>query len=444
MLDDLTAPGAIIAGKYSVVRVLGKGGMGVVVEARHVRLNQSVALKILVPSSESAADVTTRFEREARAVAQLSGPHVAHVLDVDSLPDGKPFMVMELLHGRELSKELATQGKLPVRDAVGYILQACAGMAEAHRMGIIHRDLKPSNLFLSEHEGLLTLKVLDFGISKVTSDVQASVTTTASAFGTPLYMSPEQVRSVKRVDARTDIWSLGVVLYELLAGEPPFLEESAPAILVSISVDKPVPIGERRPDVPGPLADAVMKALEKDPNARFPDMRSFAAAIAPYGPPPDDPVLDTVMNQLLAGWSQTSTLAATAQGQSNNTNKPQKRRILAAAAAVVVGLGVTAAILLTSSQRSPPHPGAAEPPVTATAAPIGVDPAAVTPAPVVTAAPLTTAPSTTAPSTATRPTAMPTTSASALSPQRPKPVGPTTSAVPTTPRPPSTDDPKYL
>src|SRR5262249_20807446 len=159
------------AGKYEVVRGLGQGGMGVVVEARHTRLGHGVALKILVPPTGGTKDLMSHFEREARAASRLSGPHVVHVLDVDTLPDGKPFMVRELLRGRELGSELAERGKLSVREAVGYVLEACVGMAEAHRAGIIHRDLKPSNLFLAEHEGCRTVKVLDFGISKVTGDV---------------------------------------------------------------------------------------------------------------------------------------------------------------------------------------------------------------------------------------------------------------------------------
>jgi eukaryotic-like serine/threonine-protein kinase len=292
--DGAPLPGEIIAGKYSVIRVLGRGGMGVVIEAQHLRLGQSVAIKLLLPSIRSMGEITARFEREARAIGRLKGPHVAHVSDVDTLPDGSPFMVMELLKGRELGVELEQLRRIPYREAVGYILQACAAMAEAHRQGIVHRDLKPSNLFLCAGDGGPTVKVLDFGISKLAGDVNASVTTTASAFGTPLYMSPEQVRSVKNVDARADLWSLGVVLYELISGEVPFNGPSATAILASILTETPVHLSKRCPDVPKGLADAVMTAIEKLPDARFRDVVEFAAAIAPFGPPRNDPRLAAI------------------------------------------------------------------------------------------------------------------------------------------------------
>ncbi|MDC3961528.1 serine/threonine-protein kinase [Polyangium jinanense] len=344
--ESLPSPGAVIADKYTVVRALGRGGMGIVLEAEHQRLGQRVALKLLLPEIRSMGEITARFEREARAVARLSGPHVARILDVDALPDGSPFMVMELLRGRELGDELDERTKIPYREAVGYILQACAAMAEAHRMGIVHRDLKPANLFLCETGGHRTIKVLDFGISKLTGDVNASMTTTASAFGTPLYMSPEQVRSVKNVDARADIWSLGVVLYELLSGELPFHHESATGILAAILTEKPIPIGKRCPEIPRPLADAVMRALEKNPEDRFTDVREFAASIAPYGPPREDPTLAAVAIEL--------------EGVGKPRSRGKRRNLFLGAAAVVVA-GVTAAIVVLQSTGGPNAPSAVVP-----------------------------------------------------------------------------------
>lgn len=423
--DDLPAPGTVLAGKYSVVRVLGEGGMGIVLEARHLRLGQGVALKMLRPTLLAEHDVVARFEREARAIARLQGPHVARILDVEVLDNGTPFMVMELLRGRELDAEIQVRGKLPVTEAVGYVLQACAGMSEAHRMGIIHRDIKPSNLFLSENEGYRSVKLLDFGISKLAGDVQVKVTTTATAFGTPLYMSPEQVRSAKDVDARADIWSIGVVLYELLSGKSPFDYPSATAVLAAIIADNPTPIGKLCPDLPRPLADAVTKALQKDPNARFPDVRALAAAIAPYGPPRDDPSMAAVVAEIFGARGDAPAPAPLGGGGS-------RKGLFIGVAALAAALSLAISFLL-SRGREPAQDTRvvaepASPPRTA-GTPTGpvVEPAAPEP----TAAPV--------------PSAAPTASSRPIAPTRQKPIdtaAPT--QAPKAPRPPSTDDPKYL
>jgi len=274
-------PGETFAGKYVILRRLGEGGMGVVYEALHRRLKKRVAIKVLQNEALQSPDVVARFEREARTAEQLKGPHVARVLDVDNLPDGAPFMVMELLEGVDLAAEMEAR-PIPLSEAVGYILEACAAMSEAHALGIVHRDLKPGNLFIAEQGERRRIKILDFGISKLSREREVSVTSTQSTLGTPLYMSPEQIRSAKTVDARSDIWSLGVILYELLAGRTPFYELSASAVVAAIAAD-PVPsIGELRPDLPPELAAAVMKALEKDPARRFQAVEDFAEAIGPF------------------------------------------------------------------------------------------------------------------------------------------------------------------
>jgi serine/threonine-protein kinase len=421
-LTDLPAPGTILAGKYEVVGVLGKGGMGVVLEARHLRLNQNVALKLLLPGVRAMGDTVARFEREARAAARLQSPHVARILDVDTLPDGCPFMVMELLRGCELDAEMKARGPLPIQDAVGYVLQACAAMAVAHRMGIVHRDLKPSNLFLSELDGQRTVKVFDFGISKLAGDVGTSVTATTSAFGTPLYMSPEQVRSVKDVDARTDIWSLGVILYEMLAGSPPFNEPSATALLVAIATDAPTPIRKVRPDVPVPLANAVMRALEKDPDVRFSDVRELAAAIRPFGPSWDDPAMAAVSVEL-AGMS-----GEFGRAPSTPMRKGKRRTVALAAAVAAAAIGGVIAIVVASQ----------DPPVDT--APDAVSPADPPPNP---SAPLVT-PASAAPSTEPAPSTNPTPRPVVAPPPRPS-VTPTLKPEPSAPPPPKPEiDPKYL
>src|SRR5688572_3320577 len=216
-LPPLPEVGSVVAGKYSIVRLLGEGGMGLVYEAQHLRLRQSVALKMLLPSMLEHDVIISRFEREARSAGQLRSRHTARVMDVDTTPDGVPYMVMELLSGRDLAVELEQRTRLPIDEAADIILQACAAMIEAHSLGIIHRDLKPSNLFLEMEGGTRIVKVLDFGISKVQNERDAKLTDADVVVGTAMYMSPEQVKASHAVDARTDIWALGVIFYEMLA-----------------------------------------------------------------------------------------------------------------------------------------------------------------------------------------------------------------------------------
>lgn len=272
----------MLGGKYRLERELGRGGMGVVFRASHLRLNKPVAIKMLLAEALSSPGAAERFDREARAAAQLKSQHVAEVLDID-LHHGLPYMVMEFLEGHDLSNELARRGPLPASEVVDWLLQVCAGMAEAHRRGIVHRDLKPANLFLAEQEGHRMIKILDFGISKISSPREARLTATSQGFGTPHYMSPEQVRSTKETDARGDVWSLGVIAYELLANRLPFQGESATAIVASIMVDPFPPLNSLRPDLPAGLADAVHHALVKDRNKRTQSMADFAVALMPFG-----------------------------------------------------------------------------------------------------------------------------------------------------------------
>src|SRR5215471_629996 len=289
MFDATTVRvGDVLAGKYRVERVLGAGGMGVVVAARHLHLDQRVALKFL--KLESASEVSIkRFIREARAAAQIRGEHVARISDVGTLDDGSPFMVMELLDGRDLGAELEARGALPVLQVVDYVLQAGEAVAEAHAAGVVHRDLKPSNLFLTHRPGGAPLiKVLDFGISKIlggSDNLEPSLTGTSALLGSPRYMSPEQLRGTKNVDARTDIWALGVIIYELLSGTIPFEAETLPGLLAQIAADPPRPIAEVCANLPAGLAAIVMRCLEKDPARRFANVGELAVALLPYAAP---------------------------------------------------------------------------------------------------------------------------------------------------------------
>ncbi len=278
------ASGVMLAGKYRIERTIGEGGMGVVLAATNEALRQRVAIKLLRSGALANAKALGRFEREARAAASLRSEHVARVLDVGKLEDGRPYMVMEYLEGRDLGDVIEHGGELPVGDAVDYVLQACEAVAEAHAAGIIHRDLKPKNLFLSQTvDGRPLVKVLDFGISKVEDEAEdMSLTRTTEIIGSPSYMSPEQLRASKLVDVRTDIWALGVILYELLTKKLPF-EASTVTELVAVVLTEPLPdLRLVRPDVPLELAAAVGRCLEKKRDDRFASVSDLVRAIAAF------------------------------------------------------------------------------------------------------------------------------------------------------------------
>lgn len=288
MVDAPVAIGEILAGKYEVERVIGIGGMGVVVAARHLELDQRVAVKFLLPEIAERGDAAERFRREARAAVKITSEHVARVLDVGTMEGGVPFMVMEYLSGHDLSTELKSRRQLPVPEAVDYVLQACEAVAEAHAAGIVHRDLKPGNLFVARRaDGSPVIKVLDFGISKSvggSSLDDMALTKTAALIGSPLYMSPEQMHSAKSVDTRADIWSLGAIVYELLAGRPPYVGESLPQLCASLLNDTQPPLAEFRNDIPAELEHAVGRALQKDRTQRWQSVAELAQALAPFAP----------------------------------------------------------------------------------------------------------------------------------------------------------------
>jgi eukaryotic-like serine/threonine-protein kinase len=276
--------GELIAGKFQVDRVIGVGGMGLVVAATHVHLGQRVALKFLRPDLATDRAVVERFLREARASAQLRGEHICRVSDVGVLDGGAPYFVMELLDGRDLASVLAAHGPIPVPNLADYVVQACVGLAEAHAAQIVHRDLKPANLFLTHRpDGAPLLKIVDFGIAKDSTSVNVHLTRTDAVMGSPGYMSPEQLRSSRIADARSDVWALGVILFELSTGRPPFTAESITDLALRIAID-PTP-ALRGPSIPAGFDQVVYRCLEKDPARRFPDVAQLAAALAPFGGP---------------------------------------------------------------------------------------------------------------------------------------------------------------
>ena len=275
--------GTILGGKFVIEGVLGRGGMGVVYAARHRELDQRVAIKCLLPHALAQPEIVERFAREARAAAKIHGEHVARVIDVGRFDDGTPFMVMEYLHGRDLAEELAQKGRLAIEDAVRYLLETCEALAQAHVTRIVHRDLKPSNLFLAETPGRRPIvKVLDFGISKIIDGASDAITKTASVMGTPYYMSPEQLLSSKSVDERSDIWALGIILYELLDGQPPFTGETAPEVIAKIVQNTPSSLRATRPDVPPALEALISRCLQSKPAQRFANVAQLASALLPF------------------------------------------------------------------------------------------------------------------------------------------------------------------
>jgi tRNA A-37 threonylcarbamoyl transferase component Bud32 len=273
----------VLEGKYRIVRVLGRGGMGTVYEARHVELGRRFAIKFLRPELAANRAVLRRFENEARAAGSLEHPNLVAVTDIGRAMDRSPYLVMEFLAGQDCAELLARLGPLPPRRASDIVLQACLGLAVAHDNGIVHRDIKPENLCLVQAgDGTDLVKVLDFGIAKLREPEATAATGAGVALGTCCYMSPEQIRSAAEVDARSDVWSLGVVLYELLSGRKPFDGGSSVEALHQILHREPQPLAELRPELPPELVRVVEQALEKDLDQRLATVTALGEALASY------------------------------------------------------------------------------------------------------------------------------------------------------------------
>ena len=358
-------PGEVLGGKYEITRILGAGAMGVVVEARHLQLGKLVAIKVVRSAALLVGANRERFEREGRILAALSSEHVAKVHDVGRLASGEPFLVMDLLQGETLGARLAA-GPLDPSALVGFLLQACEAIAEAHAAGIIHRDLKPDNVFLCAHkDGRETVKILDFGISKAG---EGPGLTNAAPIGTPAYMAPEQLDAPATVDGRADVWGLGAILYEGLSGTVPFAGRGILEVAGAILGSEPRPVDELRPGLPEGLGAIVHRCLAKEPSGRYVTVLDLAEALAPYGPsshsemlmriarmaslrpspdlvahlssPPSDP--GRVLRPTMPNWSQTVPSAS-------------RRRFLRYSASLA-GLGAVGAVatLLARRRSAPP------------------------------------------------------------------------------------------
>ena len=381
-------PGDVLAGKYRVERVLGMGGMGVVVAATHLELGQLVALKFLLPAAELNAEATARFIREARAAVRISSEHVARVTDVGRLENGAPYMVMEYLEGVDLGEHVKG-AHLPIDAAADFVLQACEAIAVAHALGIVHRDLKPANLFVTiRPDGTPLIKVLDFGISKVVgiNEQNPSLTKTSAVMGSPLYMSPEQMRSARNVDARADIWSLGTILHELIAGSPPFGGETLGEVFSNVMTVEATPLRVLRPETPERLERLVQRALEKDPARRIANVGDLAAALAEFAPARSRALVARVQGvlqraglasstpEVAEGAVDLGTSAVAAAGvaatdtswadQASRKSRGSKRPLAAAAVGVALFAAVGSTVALRATRA--PAPVASEASVTAT------------------------------------------------------------------------------
>jgi eukaryotic-like serine/threonine-protein kinase len=397
-LEGILRIGDLVGGKLVVEGVLGVGGMGIVLAARHQQLGQKVAIKLLRPATAKHPEAVNRFLREARAAANLQSAHVVRVIDVGTLENGMPYMVMEHLAGSDLSALLDERGPLPVAEAVDYVLQGLEAVAEAHTVGLVHRDLKPANMFLTRMpDGAHLVKVLDFGISKAVQGGgnDPSLTATSAVLGSPMYMSPEQLRSSKNVDARTDIWAVGVILYQLVSGRYPFEDETVTGLCARIAADPPAPLRAHRADLPVPFDAVVMRCLEKDMSRRVQSVSELAAALRPFasaegqfavdriarigGPAPPPPVSSAPVRVESGRGTAFVTSDAVTATQAAPTNPPRAGRsvrLAIGASVLVVGLiGTFIALRSWPAARTPEHASVGPP----TAATVPTAPSSIAP-----------------------------------------------------------------
>jgi eukaryotic-like serine/threonine-protein kinase len=288
-------PGTILDGKYRVELPIQHGESGLVVAARHLPDDARVALKLLNPSVAARPAAESRFLRGIEGTAKLESEHVARVYDFGRFNDGTPFMAMELLEGRDLARTLKLSSVLPVADAIDYVLQACAAIAEAHAQGIVHQNLKPSNLFLSRRvDGSPIVKVLAFDKALIAGGGGESLGRGAGAITSVPYVSPEQLQQGGEVDRRTDIYTLGIALYELISGKHPFYGDTLPQLCIEILTGTPTPLHELRPEVPEELARVIAKAYARDRADRYPTVADFVVALTPFAPMRSRPTIERV------------------------------------------------------------------------------------------------------------------------------------------------------
>ena len=395
--------GTTLEGAYRITRLIAEGGMSAVYEAVQLRLNQRLAVKVMARELSSNREALTRFHREAETTSRLRHPHLVTVVDFGTAPGGQPYMVMEYLEGTDLDHRIRQVGKLPLATAVHIAKQVASALAAAHDQGVVHRDLKPANVFLVELPGEPDFaKVLDFGISKVRA-ANTQLTKASSIIGTPNYMSPEQATGMlDEIDHRTDQWSLACIVWEMLAGRPPFASDDMSAVFYQVIHLEPQPLRKQAPDLPAAVEAVLRRALSKDMADRFASIRDFAAALASEASAPSSDVEDATATgdvrmerRRTRVERRTSTIAPgivparTDEGHSGkDETQTAFRRIVKsryAAAALLAAVGIVGLLSL----RSPAHPKAAFPTVTSATvmpAPTVIRPTVTVPAPVPAAA----------------------------------------------------------
>ncbi len=340
-------------GRFELLDRLGRGGMGTVFAAYDPELQREVAIKRL---HATGADEQKQMMREARGLASLSHPNVITIYDVGVDEDGSPYLVMELLEGRDLAALLKGCGPLPVVEAVGLLLQACDALSAVHPLGVVHRDLKPANLFLTENsDGSTGLRVIDFGISKLVENASTgpASTATGAVFGTPAYMSPEQIRSSKNVDARSDIWSLGIILYEMIAGHLPFQADSLSGQLASILTDEPEKLREALPNAPKALEDVLLACLHRKPEKRPQNVGQLARLLLPHAPAGSE---TTVQRIELAADRASIDRARPRQVERSHGEQKRRQRWLWIATLAIVCTAAVAGTLLVGNLLEAPGP----------------------------------------------------------------------------------------
>jgi serine/threonine-protein kinase len=409
-LPPLVRLGEVIAGKYRLDRILGAGGMGVVVGATHLQLDKRIAIKFMSPLLLYNEDGLQRFMQEARLAARIQCEHVVRVFDVASLEDGTPYIVMEQLEGEDLRVLLQHRGRLPPASAVDYVLQAGEAIAEAHIAGIVHRDLKPGNLFCCKRmDGSRLVKVLDFGVSKLLPRADVAQPPGPSTgphvvMGSPAYASPEQLREPGKVDPRTDIWSLGAILYELVSGKPPFAGDTFLELCTRVSNEPPTPLRVACPEAPPELAAIVERSLAKNADDRFRTVADFARALAPCAPSRSLLSIERIENIIRCSTARTGGGSSSPSSRSRDearcertlpsqpepplhhgSKQPPLRGVpkwvvwVVTVSAATAGLGGGIALLATHRASAPASPAPAPAPASALASAPAPEPAVLAP-----------------------------------------------------------------